>query len=246
MSAGIELDHYVERGASREVHANTETEYDELRKKAREEVAKRQSCMDRAHEAYERGDGATAKQLSNEGKRHAAEADKYFKEASELIFDANNRNANSDSIDLHGLYVTEAQEKVEERIRRDQQAGKTHLHVIVGKGIHSANHVQKLKPAIEELCQNLGLQYATEENEGRIYVNLQGGDVNEMPPAPSHHTGHQNHSQQNHSNQQQYYPGQQGQHYGGQNHGHSQDDEQYDEVEKLVTKLIKKFCCTVM
>ncbi|KAI0435167.1 hypothetical protein F5Y09DRAFT_105948 [Xylaria sp. FL1042] len=216
--------------------------------------------MRRAHEAYERGDGATAKQLSNEGKRHAAQADEYFKEASDIVFSANNPDGAADTIDLHGLYVVEAEKRVEKRILKDQQAGKTHLHVIVGKGIHSVDHVQKIKPAIEKLCQGLGLQYATEENEGRIYVNLQGDEVTHMPPPPQY-GGHQGHSQQH-----PYYPGQQGQYYGGQQHGgqsqqgaqfypgqqgqyyggQNQQEDENDEIERLVTRLFKKYCCTVM
>lgn len=45
----------------------------------------------------------------------------------------------------------------------------------MGKGNHSPGHIQKIKPKVEQLCRELGLRYATEENAGRIYVNLQGG-----------------------------------------------------------------------
>ncbi|KAI1282505.1 DUF1771-domain-containing protein [Xylaria sp. FL0933] len=248
---------------TRDIHPDTEKKCETLRKKAREEVDKRKDCMRRAHEAYERGDGATAKQLSNEGKRHAARADEYFKEASDMIFSANNPEIAADTIDLHGLYVVEAERRVEERIQADQRAGKTHLHIIVGKGIHSVDHVQKIKPAIEKLCQDLGLQYATEENEGRIYVNLQGDDVTHMPPPPPNYGGHQQH----YGDQPHYYPGQQGPHYGGQHHGgqsqqqgapyypgqqgqhyggQNQQEEENDDIERLVTRLFKKYCCTVM
>ncbi|KAI0910293.1 DUF1771-domain-containing protein [Ustulina deusta] len=243
MSAGIELDHY-ERGFDRlggkvfnhDVHPDKEKKCITLREKAWAEVAERKRCMEHAHEAYERGDGATAKQLSNEGKRHAAKADGYFEEASDIIFKANNPDNpdTSDTIDLHGQYVAAAEQLVEDRIHKDQQKGKTHLHVIVGKGNHSVDHVQKIKPAVEKLCRNLRLQYETEDNEGRIYVNLQSGDVTHIPASP-HHGGHQGHPQQ-------YYPGQQGQHSGGQN----QQEEDYDEIEKFVTNLFKKYCCTVM
>lgn len=107
---------------------------------------------------------------------------------------------------------------------------------IVGKGIHSVGHIRKLKPAVENLCRDLGLQYETEENEGRIFVNLQGANIPHLPPPPP---------QNYYDDQQQYYPGQHAQH--GQHHGgQSQQDEQYDEIEQLVRKLFKKFCCTVM
>lgn len=43
------------------------------------------------------------------------------------------------------------------------------------------NHIQKIKPRVEQVCQELGLQYHTEQNEGRIYIDLTGGQA--KPPA---------------------------------------------------------------
>lgn len=145
------------------------------------------SFTTQAHEAYERGDGAEAKQLSNEGKTHATKMDEYNKQASEYIFRENNAPGRvaEDTIDLHGQFVEEAEDILEARIRDAQARGQTHLHVIVGKGNHSVNHVQKIKPRVERVCQELGLQYRTEENEGRMYVNLAGQQVDSMPPLPS-------------------------------------------------------------
>lgn len=106
---------------------------------------------------------------------------------------------------------------------------------IVGKGIHSANHVQKIKPRVEKVCRDLGLQYATEENTGRVYVNLTGGaaDLGAVP-SPYHHQ----------------YPGQQ--HHGQQQHGHQQQN-QPGEVQQVVNALLpkvlrkmEKACCVVM
>lgn len=48
-------------------------------------------------------------------------------------------------------------------------------------GNHSPDHVQKIKPRVEQVCRELGLQYHTEHNEGRMYIDLQGGQVNQMP-----------------------------------------------------------------
>lgn len=107
---------------------------------------------------------------------------------------------------------------------------------IVGKGNHSAGHVQKIKPRVEQVCRELGLKYATEENAGRIYVNLTGGEA-VMPPYPSHqapqHTSHQ-------------YPGQQ-------THHQQQPQQQQDEVEQVVNAVLprvmrklEKACCVVM
>jgi hypothetical protein len=118
------------------------------------------------------------------------------------------------------------------------------LFSIVGKGNHSANHVQKIKPRVEQVCRELGLQYATEDNAGRIYINLTGGEA-VMPPYGGHQQGHQGSHQ---------YPGQQGhqQHQQHQQH-QNQNQNQPDELEKLanailpkVLRKLEKACCVVM
>ncbi|KAF2269850.1 DUF1771-domain-containing protein [Lojkania enalia] len=221
--------------------SDTEAEYDRLRDLARQEAAKRSSCFDRAHQAYEAGDGARAHELSEEGKRHATKMDEYNRQARDYIFRENNANGRvaGDTIDLHGLYVEEAEDVLEERIKAARSRGETHLHVIVGKGNHSRNHVQKIKPRVEQVCRDLGLQYATEENEGRMYVNLQGGPATMPPPPQAPGYG-------GYPGQQQHY----GQHHGQQQHG--QPQQQNDEVEELVKKGLPKLfkalkgCCVVM
>jgi DNA-nicking Smr family endonuclease len=86
-----------------------------------------------AHQAYERGDGQAAHQLSEEGKAHAAKMDQYNKQASDYIFRENNATGRvpDDTIDLHGQFVEEAEQILEQRIRYAQQNGQTHLHVYV-------------------------------------------------------------------------------------------------------------------
>lgn len=172
--------------------------------------------------------------------------EQYNRQARDFIFRENNAEGRvaSDTIDLHGLFVEEAEDVLEERIKAARQQGQTHLHVIVGKGNHSKNHVQKIKPRVEQVCRDLGLQYRTEENEGRIFVNLQGGNIDEMPPPPAapSYGG---------------YPGQHGgqqQHHGGQPQHHQQPQQQQDqndEIEQMVKKGLPKLlkmlkCCTVM
>jgi DNA-nicking Smr family endonuclease len=81
--------------------------------------------------AYDAGDGAEAKQLSNEGKAHGAKMEEYNKRASEYIFRENNATDRvaADTIDLHGQFVEEAEDILEERIRAAQSRGEGHLHV---------------------------------------------------------------------------------------------------------------------
>lgn len=139
--------------------------------------------------------------------------EQYNKQASEFIFRENNAQDRvpADTIDLHGQHVEEAEDILEERIRYAQSTGQTHLHVIVGKGNHSPGHIQKIKPRVEQVCQELGLQYHTEPNEGRIYVNLSGGqvnmhDVNSWQGYQSGH-GYGQGQQQHHGGQQQQHGG---------------------------------------
>ena len=57
--------------------------------------------------------------------------DQYNKQASDYIFRENNAvgRVDGDTIDLHGQFVEEAANIVEQRIRYAQANGQTHLHV---------------------------------------------------------------------------------------------------------------------
>lgn len=57
--------------------------------------------------------------------------DQYNKQASEYIFRENNAPGRvaDDTIDLHGQFVEEAEEILEQRIRHAQANNQTHLHV---------------------------------------------------------------------------------------------------------------------
>jgi len=223
--------------------SSSEQEYDRLRDLARKEQGQHQHYAAEARKAYERGDGARAHEMSEQSKKHAAQADQYNKQASEFIFRENNAvgKVQGDTIDLHGQYVEEAEEILEQRIRYAKSTNQTHLHVIVGKGNHSPDHVQKIKPRVEQICQELGLQYHTEQNEGRIYVDLTGGSAqggHGYDYSQQHQPQHQNYGQPHYEtaypmgNNPQYsyaqaahggYDGQQqqgGMQYGGQPQSH--------------------------
>ncbi|CAL3963405.1 unnamed protein product [Diplocarpon coronariae] len=254
-SASYQMNRLGGKAFNHSTSGDAEAEYDRLRDQARQEAAKRSSCFDKAHQAYERGDGGAAHQLSEEGKRHAAKMDQFNKQASDYIFRENNAPGRvaEDTIDLHGQFVEEAEDILEQRIRYAQQNGQTHLHVIVGKGNHSANHVQKIKPRVEQVCQELGLQYTTEANAGRIYINLAGGPAT-MPPANGHQQGHQHGGYQGQAQsshqpgvyQHGGYPAQQHQQQGDQQN--NQNDELEKLARKVVPRILKKLdgCCLVM
>jgi DNA-nicking Smr family endonuclease len=246
---------------------DSEREYDRLRDAARHEQSQHQSLAARSQQAYQSGDGGAAHDLSLQSKSHAAKADELNKQASEYIFRENNAvgRVDSDTIDLHGQFVEEAEEILEQRIRHAQQTGQGHLHVIVGKGNHSVGHVQKIKPKVEEICRELGLQYNTEQNEGRIYIDLrQGGHGGAPPQMPhfdygkQHQPQHAQYGQPHHTTaypmsggypgqqqqpQMQYGGGQQQQQQHGQQHGQPQQQMQYQEPEGQKDEGIK--CCGI-
>ncbi|KAG0154835.1 hypothetical protein PDIDSM_405 [Penicillium digitatum] len=243
-----EMSHMGPRAFNHDNSTDAEAEYDRLRDLARQEASKRAQCFSRSKEAYSNGDGAGAKQLSEEGKAHGRKMEEYNNKASEFIFRENNASGRveADTIDLHGQFVEEAEEILEERIKYAKSHGQNHLHVIVGKGNPSANHVQKIKPRVEQVCRELGLQYTTEENAGRIYVNLTGGEA-VMPPL-----GHQggssgdtkDSSKNNTKDSSRMDKGQQ---------QHGQGQQQPDELEELAKEILPKIlrklekaCCVVM
>jgi hypothetical protein len=102
---------------------------------------------------------------------------------------------------------------------------------IVGKGNHSFNHVQRIKPCVEKVCRDLGLQYATEENTGRVYIDLTGGPA-QMPPHATHHKPHPHHADVS------GYPGQQ--------HAGVQDAQQDQPTVSKVFRRLEQLCCVVM
>lgn len=156
-------------------------EYTRLRSMAHQEAGLRSSCYDRSKQAYSHGDGAQAKQLSDEGHQHDAQMNRYNAQAAEWIFNENNQNIPPDQIDLHGLYVQESIEYTERKINWCKANNMDHLHVIVGKGIHSVDHIQKLKPAIEQLMAKHHFACTPEHNAGRLYIEFgKQGNMNWM------------------------------------------------------------------
>ncbi|KAJ6609822.1 hypothetical protein B0H10DRAFT_2062625 [Mycena sp. CBHHK59/15] len=127
--------------------------YVRLRAQANEEGDQMAKSFAESHEAYGRGDGAGAKQLSNQGKEHQRKMVELNKEASNWIFIENNKDSKPGEIDLHGLYIKEAIEQTDKALEEAKRRGDSEVHLIVGKGLHSQGGAAKIKPAIEELMQ---------------------------------------------------------------------------------------------
>lgn len=129
-------------------------EYLALRQRADKAYDEMRQCFAESQRAYDSGDGARAKELSNEGKAHRAEGERAEKVAADWLFQGlfrimytmtsftnlriveNNKGRDQYEIDLHGLRVKEAIERTDNAIVNARQNGLSELRLIVGKSLH--------------------------------------------------------------------------------------------------------------
>jgi DNA-nicking Smr family endonuclease len=106
-------------------------------------------AFNESRKAYQNGDGARAKQLSDEGKRYKAQMEALNRQACDWIYHgtmnshtqerdadyiiAKNTDSSPNEVDLHGLYVKEAVERTERAIQAAQRHGYSNIHLIVGE-----------------------------------------------------------------------------------------------------------------
>lgn len=153
-------------------HAEDPT-YKNLRDEALRWHDKRTELSKRSQAAYNNGDKKAAHDLSEELKEALRKAEDCNKRAAEYVFVQNNADSQGNEIDLHGLYVNEAKWVLQKRIAQALRTNQSNLEVIVGKGNHSANGVAKLKPAIDELCSEAGLNhYIDNKNTGVLVIDF--------------------------------------------------------------------------
>ncbi|KIY51055.1 DUF1771-domain-containing protein [Fistulina hepatica ATCC 64428] len=152
--------------------------YKNLRRLAVEEGDQMAKAFAESKEAYARGDGALAKELSNRGKEHQRKMEGLNKQASDWIFTELNPLGLQDSqrgeVDLHGLFVKEAVERTDRAIQEARARGETEIRLIVGKGMHSDGQVAKIKPAVEDLMVKHNLQAELDPHNGGVLIVQMG------------------------------------------------------------------------
>ena len=161
-----------------------------LRDKAGEEASLRGKCFEQSKKEFESGDKAKAKELSDEGKKHGALMEQYNREAADAFFAAHNQGRDDYTIDLHGLHVDEAIERLKARLAKIGKSGD--LVIIWGAGNHSEGGVRKIKPAVVELLTKEKMNFKDDTpNHGCCTVFFtsavaQGGKtVSTVPTVPS-------------------------------------------------------------
>ena len=145
--------------------------FKELEKKISEESKLMSDCFERAKKAYESGDGALSKQLSEEGKQHQELMKKYQQESANTMFEHLNKDKGDLEIDLHGQYVDNAMDFLKKRIEKLRGEKQPKLTIIYGAGNHSDEKGPKIKPAVLEYLKNEGITFE-EINHGSISANI--------------------------------------------------------------------------
>lgn len=157
-----------------------------IRDKAGEEAKLRGECYEKSQQEFKTGDKAKAKELSEEGKKHDELMKQYNKEAADAFFAAHNQGRDNMTIDLHGLYVEEAMERLKARI---ETIGRKGTFVIIwGAGNHSEGGVRKIKPAVVDYLNGEKFQFDDDTpNHGccTVYFDGKGASAPASTPAPA-------------------------------------------------------------
>lgn len=156
----------------------TDKKYSKYREYAQQAYSKRAELAHRSQEAYKAGDKKRAGELSAEAKQQLAIAEQNNAKAAEYVFIENNRDSDDNDIDLHGLYVKEAEYILKQRIISGIRKNQSTLDCIVGKGLHSKNGIAKLKPAVEQLCQAANLKtWIDKKNSGVLHIDIRNAHI---------------------------------------------------------------------
>jgi len=135
-------------------------------------AAERSRLFELSQKAFEDGDKQKAKDFSEEAKALSAEIEKAKEIACETLFlDRNPNGLNSESVDLHGLQVQFALQKVEQYLAAAKERGLADVGVITGAGNHSEGGVAKIKPEVEKFLTSQGYSFEPEKN-GSFRVTL--------------------------------------------------------------------------
>ena len=131
-------------------------EYSQLRSSARDHARMRNMYFQEATKAYVSGNRALAKDLSEKGRWHADQMKMAHQQAADDLF--SRRNADGDStIDLHGLHVAEALEKLEEILNK-RGRGEI-LQVVTGVGQHGKVPA-RLPGAVKKFLEQKRIKYS--------------------------------------------------------------------------------------
>lgn len=128
--------------------------YQSLRAEAAEEARLRNKYFDRAAAAFKKNDGASAKRLGALGREANLRMKELHHRAAEAIFQARNPPHVTDIVDLHGLHVSEALERLPPALGKALPGT---LRILTGTGHHTKGTGRaRLRPAVKKWLQDEG------------------------------------------------------------------------------------------
>lgn len=139
------------------------------RRRAQFHAEKRKEFFLLSQNAYLKKNFVNAKRYSRLGKQQESLMNEANEEANEAVYSFNNGRLNTENtIDLHGLFVKEALDRLSSHLDLAKAEGLSKLFVIVGRGLHS-NGGPKLKPAVVEYARQQNIvHYLHPRNEGCV------------------------------------------------------------------------------
>ncbi|KAI9463662.1 hypothetical protein BJY52DRAFT_1115514 [Lactarius psammicola] len=144
-----------------------------LREKARRSGGEMTEAYSQAESSQRMGDRWASQEYRQQGHAHKSAMEEFDKRAAKIIFREKNKNRRDGMIDLHGLYVAEAVGFTNELLQSAGSRGDEVVRLIVGKGLHSDAGGAKIRPALENLCTERGLDHSLDpHNAGVLVVRL--------------------------------------------------------------------------
>ncbi|KAH9061248.1 hypothetical protein EDB87DRAFT_405529 [Lactarius vividus] len=143
---------------------------EKLREKARRSGREMTEAYSRAKSAQRMGDRWAAQEHRRRGDAHKSVMEELDKQAAKIIFRENNKDRGDGMVDLHRLYVAEAVRFAKEQLRSAKLKRDDVVYFIVGKGLHSDAGGAKIRPALENLCTEQGLDHSLHPNNAGVLV----------------------------------------------------------------------------
>lgn len=162
------------------VSSATQTSAESLRREAQQLRLEAQEVSKQSQHEYQFGSRAQAKVLSTKKSHLYQQMNDKNQQAAALIFEQNNQNRRKNSIDLHGLYVTEALTYLQQKLDQCRSEGVIQLTVITGMGNHSPNNIAKIKPEVEKFARENHLHITP--HPGHLVLDL---TINKPNPSTS-------------------------------------------------------------
>ncbi|KAH9002042.1 hypothetical protein EDB86DRAFT_2801063 [Lactarius hatsudake] len=143
---------------------------EKLREKARRSAREMTEAYGRAKSAQRIGDRLAAQEHRRQGDAHKSVMEELDEQAAKIIFRENNKDRDDGMVDLHGLYVAEAARFANEQLRSARLKCNDVVYFIVGKGLHSDAGGARIRPALEDLCTEYGLDHSLDPNNAGVLI----------------------------------------------------------------------------